>query len=109
MQGDIFGCALGLVAPWFIKKIEFDATLKKLLFTLISRQAAGLRFMVSLAQCMIQKLKLGDIDHRVRTDYGRMLLVLPPWAGKIYGFSLLFESLIAEPCCHMPIPKWQKW
>jgi transposase len=40
---------------------------------------------------------------RVRTDEGGVLMVLPPWAGRMLGFTLLFEALLIEMARHMPI------
>ena len=121
MQADIFCCALGLVEPWFIKKIEFDATLKKLLFTLISRQAAGLRLMVSLAQCMIRKLKLGDISISFSTN--AIFTLAPPAFAQMMGGRYWFFRLGQGKCMDLPfylkhlslnsvaiclLPRWQK-
>jgi transposase len=40
---------------------------------------------------------------RVKTGDGRVLMVMPPWAGKLSGFTLLFEALSVEMCRHMPV------
>jgi transposase len=40
---------------------------------------------------------------RVNTPDGRVLMVMPPWAGKLDGFTLLFEALMLQLCKHMPI------
>ena len=38
---------------------------------------------------------------RVRLPNGKVALVSPPWAGKLSGFSLLFEALILAMCQDM--------
>ena len=39
---------------------------------------------------------------RVRLPDGRVALVTPPWAGRLSGFTLLFEALILALCREMP-------
>ena len=39
---------------------------------------------------------------RVRLSDDRVALIRPPWAGKLSGFTLLFESLILAMCREMP-------
>jgi transposase len=39
----------------------------------------------------------------VDTPDGRVLMVMPPWAGKLSGFTLLFEALVVQLCKHMPV------
>jgi transposase len=39
----------------------------------------------------------------VNTPDGSVLMVLPPWAGKLSGFTLLFEALLIQLCKHMPV------
>jgi transposase len=40
---------------------------------------------------------------RVNTEAGRTIMVMPPWAGKLNGFTLLFEALLIQLCKHMPV------
>jgi transposase len=40
---------------------------------------------------------------RVETPDGRVVMVVPPWAGKLAGFTLLFEALLLKLCVHMPV------
>jgi transposase len=39
----------------------------------------------------------------VNTPDGKVLMVLPAWAGKLSGFTLLFEALMIQLCKHMPV------
>lgn len=39
---------------------------------------------------------------RVKLPDGSVRLVEPPWAGKLRGFTLLFEALVLSLCREMP-------
>ncbi len=40
---------------------------------------------------------------RIKPDKGGIQLVMPPWSGVMFGFTLMFEALILEMSRHMPI------
>lgn len=114
----IFEQALSVESPWFIKGMTFDAGSKRLDiridFTKGSRfplEEGGPAYPVHDTEIKTWR-HLNFFQHecylhvrtpRVRTDDGRTLTVLPPWAGRMLGFTLLFEALLLELCCHMPM------
>jgi hypothetical protein len=38
---------------------------------------------------------------RIKRDDGRVKMILPPFAGELNGFTLLFEAFIIKFCKHM--------
>jgi hypothetical protein len=40
---------------------------------------------------------------RIKRDDGRVKMILPPFAGELNGFTLLFEAFIIKFCKHMPV------
>jgi transposase len=118
---DIFGKALGVEEPWFIVSTEFDPVEKRLDIRLDFKR--GSRFCVEdedghKRECPVYDTvektwrHLNFFQHecylhvrvpRVETDEGRVIMVMPPWAGKLSGFSLLFEALLLQLCKHMPV------
>jgi len=112
----LFTSALGISSPWCIESIDFNASDKRMDIRLSF--ARGSRFDVDGVACPVHDTiektwrHLNFFEHecylkarvpRVRTPDGRTLLVMPPWAGKPGGFTLLFESLTRELCRHMPV------
>jgi len=119
----IFEKALGVESPWFIEATTFEADKKRLDIRIDFKK--GWRF----------PLSEGGVDYpvhdteektwrhlnffqhecylhvrvpRVRTDDGRTITVLPPWAGRMLGFTLLFEALLLQLCRHMPVDQVAK-
>ena len=116
MQEAIFTAALGVGQPWCVESVAFDAEAKRLDIHLAF--ARGSKFEVDGAACpvhdTVQKRwrHLNFFQHecylharvpRVNTRDGRVLMVMPPWAGKLGGFTLLFEALLIQLCKHMPV------
>ena len=114
----IFEKALGVETPWFIKKTTFDADKKRLDIQIDFKR--GWRFPVSEggSDYPVHDTEektwrhLNFFQHecylhvrvpRVRTDDGGTITVLPPWAGRMLGFTLLFEALLLQMCRHMPV------
>ena len=116
----LFGAAIGISTPWFVKSIDFDSELKRL--DVVIDFVKGSKFTV--------KEDGGDIAHpvhdtqekewrhlnffehecylkarvpRVKLPNGRVLLIQPPWSGLQNGFTLLFEALVLQLSKHMPI------
>ena len=121
MDFSLFGLALGIKSPWFVEKIEFSEQDKRL--DIHINFTRGSKFEVDGALCPVHDTEqktwrhLNFFQHecylhartpRVKTEDGRVLMVLPPWAGKMYGFTLLFEALIVELCRHMPVTQVAK-
>ena len=117
MSAKLFEAALGIAEPWFIQGVDFDMAKKTL--TIGVDFIAGSRFAVPgvegahPAHDTITKRyrHLNFFQHecylevrmpRVRLPDGGIRLVEPDWAGKLAGFTLLFEALIITLCREMP-------
>jgi transposase len=116
MQEAIFTAALGVESPWFVESVAFDSSQKRLDIRLAFKR--GSRFEVDGVACSVHDTvdkswrHLNFFQHecylharvaRVNTPDGRVLMVMPPWAGKLDGFTLLFEALLIQLCKHMPV------
>ncbi|HAZ61512.1 MAG TPA: ISL3 family transposase, partial [Gammaproteobacteria bacterium] len=117
MHDKLFAAALGIAPPWFVAGVRFDEASKVL--TVGIDFTAGNRFGVDGAtgehpvhdtvtktyrhlnffqyECVLEvrtpRVKLPD-----RTVH----LVKPPFAGKLSGFTLLFEALVLMLAPQMP-------
>lgn len=117
MHGALFQSALGITAPWFVKDVDFDAKGKVL--TIQIDFARGSRFSVDqvagshpVHDTVTKRYRhLNFFQHecylevrvpRVKLPEGGVRQVEPPWAGKLNGFTLLFEALVISLCREMP-------
>lgn len=117
MHNKLFEAALGISAPWYIQGLDFDEA-KKLLVINIDF-VAGTRFahpdakgLHPVHDTQIKRLRhLNFFQHetilevrvpRVKLPDGSTRVVEPEWAGKLDGFTLLFEAMILAFCRHMP-------
>jgi transposase len=121
---DLFKVALGISTPWRVMSVDFDATRKRLDIRL--EFARGTQFPVTVGEgdaakevlCPVYDTELKSWRHlnffehechlharvpRVTTPEGRVVMVLPPWAGKLAGFTLLFEAFLLKLCKHMVV------
>lgn len=116
MQETIFTAALGVESPWFVESVAFNTEAKRLDIRLDFKR--GSRFEVDGVACPVHDTEqktwrhLNFFQHecylharvpRVDTPDGRVLMVMPAWAGKLSGFTLLFEALVVQLCKHMPV------
>jgi len=115
---NIFEKALGVENPWFIEKTTFEAERKRLDIWInfkrgswFSQEEGGTDYPVHDTEEKTWR-HLNFFQHecylhvrvpRVRLDDGRVVTVLPPWAGRMLGFTLLFEALLLELCRNMPV------
>ena len=116
MSAKLFEAALGIAEPWFIQGVDFDAGKKTL--TIGIDFIAGSRFAVPgvvgthPAHDTVTKRyrHLNFFQHechlevrvpRVRLPDGGIRQVEPDWAGRLAGFTLLFEALIMAMCREM--------
>lgn len=115
---NIFEKALGVEVPWYIEKTKFDAEKKRLDIEInfkrgsrFPQEEGGPDYPVYDTETKTWR-HLNFFQHecylhvrvpRVRTDDGRTITVLPPWAGRMLGFTLLFEALLLELCRNMPV------
>jgi transposase len=117
MHATLFQSALGITDPWFVKDVDFDVKGKVL--TIQIDFSRGSRFSVaqSAAEYPVHDTVTKRYRHlnffqhecylevrvpRVKLPDGGVKQVEPPWAGKLNGFTLLFEALVISLCREMP-------
>jgi len=116
MTEKLFESALGLSAPWYVAGTEFNVQARTL--TIRVDFAPGTRFSLpgldgehAVHDTLPKRYRhLNFFQHecflevrvpRVRLPDGTVRQVEPPWAGKLSGFSLLFEALVVMLCQQM--------
>ncbi|MDE2360846.1 MAG: ISL3 family transposase [Betaproteobacteria bacterium] len=116
MTGKLFETALGISSPWYVSSTEFDAQARTL--TILVDFTPGTRFAVPgvdgehpVHDTVPKRYRhLNFFQHecflevrvpRVKLPDGAVRLVEPPWAGKLSGFTLLFEALVLMLCQQM--------
>jgi transposase len=117
MSNELFAAALGLVDPWCVKDVQFDVEMRTL--TVSIDFTKGSRFPHKDAEGLhkIHDTELKRYRHlnffqhecylevrtpRVKLPDGRVVTIIPDWAGKLSGFTLLFEALVMAMCRKMP-------
>lgn len=117
MHDRLFEVALGIAPPWFVAGVRFDETSKVL--TIGIDFTAGTRFAAEGAagehpvhDTLTKTYRhLNFFQHecvlevrtpRVKLPDGTVHLVSPPFAGKLSGFTLLFEALVLMLAPQMP-------
>jgi transposase len=116
MSEKLFETALGIGAPWYVAGADFNAQARTL--TIRVDFAAGSRFGVPdvagehpVHDTVTKRYRhLNFFQHecflevrvpRVRLPDGAVRQIEPPWAGKLSGFTLLFEALVLMLCQQM--------
>lgn len=116
MSKKLFETALGIEAPWYVKDVSFEMAKRTL--TIFIDFAAGSRFSHPEAEgvhpaydTFTKRYRhLNFFQHecflevrvpRVKLPDGSVRLVEPMWAGKLAGFTLLFEALVLMLCQQM--------
>jgi len=117
VQNKIFESALGISEPWYINGVDFDAEQKSLSihidFVVGSRFAyPGIEGVHPVHDTQIKRYRhLNFFQHechlevrvpRVKLPDGKVALIEPEWAGKLSGFTLLFEALVLMLARQMP-------
>ena len=117
MSTKLFESALGIAEPWFVESLKFDESAKTL--TILINFKVGSRFAVSgfdgvhgVHDTVIKTYRhLNFFQHechlqvrtpRVKLPNGSVQLVEPDFAGRLNGFTLLFEALILMLAGQMP-------
>lgn len=118
MQSEkLFEAALGVTKPWYVKEARFDGPAKTL--TIDVDFESGSRFSHPevagahpVHDTQTKRYRhLNFFQHecflevrvpRVKLPDGAVRLIEPPWAGKLSGFTLLFEALVLSLCREMP-------
>jgi transposase len=117
MTAKLFEAALGIAPPWTVASVEFDEAVKTL--TVLIDFKAGSRFEVSghegahaVHDTVTKSYRhLNFFQHechlqvrtpRVKLPNGSVRLVEPDFAGRLNGFTLLFEAFILMLARQMP-------
>jgi transposase len=118
MQSErLFEAALGVSSPWYVREAGFDAAAQTL--TIRVDFHTGRRFSYPevpgehpVHDTLTKRYRhLNFFQHecflevrapRVKLPDGSVRLIEPPWAGKLSGFTLLFEALVLCLCREMP-------
>lgn len=116
MSEKLFETALGIGTPWFVAGTDFDTQARTL--TIRVDFKAGSRFAVpgmagehAVHDTLTKRYRhLNFFQHecflevrlpRVKLPDGAVRQIEPPWAGKLCGFTLLFEALVVMLCQQM--------
>jgi transposase len=117
MTAELFAAALGIESPWSVTTVDFDQACK--LLTIVVDFRPGTRFAVAGHEGMhpVHDTTTKSYRHlnffqhecrlevrvpRVKLPDGAVRLVEPPFAGKLKGFTLLFEALVLMLAQQMP-------
>ena len=118
MQSEaLFEAALGVSSPWYVRESAFDAAARML--TICVDFHPGSRFAYpgvggehGVHDTQTKRYRhLNFFQHecflevrvpRIKLPDGSVRLIEPPWAGKLSGFTLLFEALVLCLCREMP-------
>lgn len=109
MNTQIFDAALGMTPPWYVSDVDFDQAGKTL--TLRVDFKRGSRFAVPdvagehpVHDTVTKRYRhLNFFQHecflearvpRVKLPDGKVRQISPDWAGRLSGFTLLFEALV---------------
>lgn len=119
-DAELFEAALGIQAPWFIERIEFDVDGKRLDVYLDFERGSsfpskrdGFPDLYKVKDTKVKSWRhLNFFEHecylhcrtpRLDLGGGKTEFVSPPWDGISPGFSILFEALVIEMCANMPV------
>jgi len=117
MHDQLFATALGISAPWSVKSVEFQAVERRLIIAIDF--APGTRFSVPgvdgahpVHDTVVKEYRhLNFFQHqcllrvrtpRVKLPDGGVRLIEPEFAGRLAGFTLLYEALILMLAQQMP-------
>lgn len=117
MESELFEAALGIKEPWCVSEVALDVSAQTL--TIRIDFAPGSRFAVPGEEGVhpvhdtVEKRyrHLNFFQHecylvvrtpRVKLPGGAVRLVEPDWAGRLKGFTLLFEALVLALSREMP-------
>jgi transposase len=114
---DLFAAALGIAAPWFVDRVDFDTGQRKLTIHVDFKRGSRFRHPKAPGEHGVHDTEVKRLRHlnffqhecylevrvpRVKLPDGRVALVDPDWVGKLSGFTLLFEALILMLAQQMP-------
>lgn len=116
LPSQLFESALGVTKPWFVNSVKFDQG--KHLLVIGIDFPAGTKFAApgAAGKHPVHDTQIKNYRHlnffqhechlevrvpRVKLPDGRVVLVEPDFAGKLAGFTLLFEALVLVMCRDM--------
>lgn len=117
MHNDLFATALGLAEPWYVDGLNFDEPKRRLTLRIDFRKGSRFARSEGGARHPVHDTRIKRYRHlnffqhecllevrlpRVKRPNGHVALIEPSWAGKLSGFTLLFEALILAFCREMP-------
>ena len=117
MNRGLFARALGVGDPWFVAGVDFDEGERQLTVRIDFRRGNRFGHNGYDGAHLVHDRQITRYRHlnffqpecllearlpRVRLPDRRVALVSPPWAGRLSGFTLLFEALILALCREMP-------
>lgn len=113
----IFESALGVSSPWFIAGMGFDEQQRKLNIRVDFEVGSHFAVPGQSGEHPVHDTVTKTYRHlnffqyrcdlevrvpRVKLPDGKVIQVIPPWAGKLSGFSLLFEAFVLLLSRQMP-------
>lgn len=118
MQSEqLFEAALGVSSPWYVREARFDAAARTLTIRVDFRSGSRFAHPDVAGEHPVHDTQTKRYRHlnffqhecflevrvpRVKLPDGSVRLIEPPWAGKLSGFTLLFEALVLCLCREMP-------
>jgi transposase len=118
MQSEaLFEQALGVTSPWYVRETEFDGGNQMLTIRVDFRRGSRFTHPDEPGEHPVHDTQVKRYRHlnffqhecflevrvpRVKLPDGAVRLVEPPWAGRLSGFTLLFEALVLSLCREMP-------
>ncbi len=117
MHENLFEAALGIASPWFVAGVRFDEVGKLLTVDIDFKPGSRFTAQGSSGEHPVHDTvtktyrHLNFFEHecvlavrtpRVKLPDGSVHLVKPPFAGKLSGFTLLFEALVLTLARQMP-------
>jgi len=118
MQSEaLFEQALGVTSPWYLRETAFDSGKQTLTIRVDFGRGSRFAHPDEPGEHPVHDTQLKRYRHlnffqhecflevrvpRVKLSDGAVRLVEPPWAGRLSGFTLLFEALVLSLCREMP-------
>lgn len=118
MQSEqLFEVALGVSSPWYVRESRFDAAARTLTVCVDFRAGSRFSHPEVAGEHPVHDTQTKRYRHlnffqhecflevrvpRLKLPDGSVRLIEPPWAGKLSGFTLLFEALVLCLCREMP-------
>jgi transposase len=118
----LFAEALAIRVPWKIESLSFDSSAKRLDIKVDFEKGSSFEYEDPETKEVSQYKAYDKIDKtwrhlnffehecyihakvpRIKPKGGGIKMILPPWSGVVYGFTLLFEALILKMCVNMPV------